>query len=173
MKFKKGSKLKILSKKKVALGPQCSMEALRSNGPNYIAGHVKSKGVDNHAMVKQVSPKVITPCHTHLDFSGAWAPGDVVEVFDNNSWKLATVSEVLGKMHILVRLLGSSREFKVRKTDIRVRQSWKDDDMAWVMVGKVNIYLLLFHCISFCSIMGYDLENLSCVVRNLWSCCHC
>ncbi|KAL0559382.1 hypothetical protein IC582_003991 [Cucumis melo] len=155
MKFKKGSKLKILSKKKVALGPQCSMEALRSNGPNYIAGHVKSKGVDNHAMVKQVSPKVITPCHTHLDFSGAWAPGDVVEVFDNNSWKLATVSEVLGKMHILVRLLGSSREFKVRKTDIRVRQSWKDDDMAWVMVGKgsknfnggeLHTNLILNHC---------------------------
>ncbi|KGN65573.2 uncharacterized protein LOC101213700 isoform X3 [Cucumis sativus] len=136
MKFKKGSKLKILSKKKVPLGTQCSMEALRSNGPNYIAGHVKSKGVDNHAMVKQVSENVIMPCHTHLDLSGAWAPGDVVEVFDNNSWKLATVSEVLGKMHILVRLLGSSQEFKVRKTDIRARQSWKDDDTAWVMVGK-------------------------------------
>ncbi|XP_038880217.1 uncharacterized protein LOC120071880 isoform X2 [Benincasa hispida] len=138
MKFKKGSKLKIMSKKKVALGPQCSLEALRSNGPNYMAGHVKSKGVNNHALVEQVSQKVVMPCHTHLDLSEAWAPGDVVEVFDNNSWKMATVSEVLGKMHILVRLLGSSQEFKVRKTDIRVRQSWKDDDDAWVMVGKGN-----------------------------------
>ncbi|CAK9329572.1 unnamed protein product [Citrullus colocynthis] len=114
------------------------MEALRSNDPNYMAGHIKFKGVNNHALVDQVSQKVIMPCHTRLDRSEAWAPGDVVEVFDNNSWKMATVSEVLGKMHILVRLLGSSQEFKVRKTDIRVRQSWKDDDNAWVMAGKGN-----------------------------------
>lgn len=172
MKFKKGSKLKISSKKKVALGPQCSVEALRSNDPNYMAGHIKFKGVNNHALVDQVSQKVIMPCHTRLDLSEAWAPGDVVEVFDNNSWKMATVSEVLGKMHILVRLLGSSQEFKVRKTDIRVRQSWKDDDNAWVMAGKVSIvHLLLFHHISFWSIVGYDMKNSSCVVRNLWSLC--
>ncbi|XP_023004182.1 uncharacterized protein LOC111497581 [Cucurbita maxima] len=138
MKFKHGSKLKILSKKKVPLGPQCLMEAIRSNGANYIVRHVKSKGGSNHAMVEQVSQKVIVPCHTHLDVKGAWAPGDVVEVFDNNSWKIATISEVLGKMHILVRLLGSSQEFKVRKTNIRVRQPWEDDDGARVMVGKGN-----------------------------------
>ena len=154
MKFKKGSKLKVLSKRKVALGPQCSMEALRSNGSNYMAGYVMSKGVNNHDMVEKVSRNVIVPCHTRLDLSEAWAPGDVVEVFDSNIWKIATVSEVLGKMHILVRLLGSSQEFKVRKTHIRVRQSLEDDDNAWVMVEKVNIvYLLLFHCITFCSIM--------------------
>lgn len=170
MKFNKGGKLKILSKKKVPLGTQCSMEAIRSNGPNYMATHVKSKGANSHAVVEQVSKKVIIPCHTRLDIIEAWAPGDVVEVLDNNSWKMATVSEVLGKMHILVRLLGSSQEFKVRKTDIRVRQSWKDDDNARVMVGKVNIiYLLSFHSVSFCSIMGDELERL----LNLWSCCHC
>ncbi|KAG6589871.1 hypothetical protein SDJN03_15294, partial [Cucurbita argyrosperma subsp. sororia] len=138
MKFKKGSKLKVLNKRKVALGPQCSMEALRSNGSNSMAGYVMSKGVNNHDMVEKVSRKVIVPCHTRLDLSEAWAPGDVVEVFDNNLWKIATVSEVLGKMHILVRLLGSSQEFKVRKTHIRVRQSLEDDDNAWVMVEKGN-----------------------------------
>ncbi|KAG6587910.1 hypothetical protein SDJN03_16475, partial [Cucurbita argyrosperma subsp. sororia] len=114
------------------------MEAIRSNGANYIVRHVKSKGGSNHAMVEQVSQKVIVPCHTRLDVKGAWAPGDVVEVFDNNSWKIATISEVLGKMHVLVRLLGSSQEFKVRKTNIRVRQAWEDDDGARVMVGKGN-----------------------------------
>lgn len=171
MKLKNGSKLKILSKKEVPLGPQCSMKAIRSNGPNYMARHVKSKGANNQAMVEQMSHKVIVPCHTRLDLSEAWAPGDVVEVLDNNSWKMATVSEVLGKMHILVRLLGSSQEFKVRKTDIRVRQSWKDDD-AWV--GKVNIiYLLLLYIITLCSITDFELESLSCVVRNFLSCFYC
>ncbi|XP_022144985.1 uncharacterized protein LOC111014519 isoform X2 [Momordica charantia] len=138
MKLKKGSKLRILNKKKVPLGSQGPMEAIQGSGPNFMARHVKSKGGSNHVMVEQASHKVIMPCHPQLEVSEAWAPGDVVEVFDNNSWKMATVSEVLGKMYILVRLLGSSQEFKVRKSDIRVRQSWKDDDDARVTVGKVD-----------------------------------
>lgn len=132
------------------MGSQGPMEAIQGSGPNFMARHVKSKGGSNHVMVEQASHKVIMPCHPQLEVSEAWAPGDVVEVFDNNSWKMATVSEVLGKMYILVRLLGSSQEFKVRKSDIRVRQSWKDDDDARVTVGKVNIIFIysFFHNIS-------------------------
>ncbi|EOY30962.1 RNA binding protein, putative isoform 3 [Theobroma cacao] len=85
-------------------------------------------------IVERVSRKAIRPCPPALVVPDNWVPGDVVEVFDNFSWKMATVLGILEKKYILVRLLGSSLEFKVSRFDIRVRQSWQDDE--WVVIGK-------------------------------------
>ncbi|GMQ06857.1 hypothetical protein CsSME_00051290 [Camellia sinensis var. sinensis] len=47
---------------------------------------------------------------------------------------MATVSKVLCRNCFLVRLLGSSHEFKVSKDDLRVRQSWQGG--KWFVIGK-------------------------------------
>ncbi|XWS71968.1 hypothetical protein CRYUN_Cryun02cG0000200 [Craigia yunnanensis] len=85
-------------------------------------------------LTRRVSGKAIRPCPPVLVVSDNWFPGDVVEVFDNFSWKMATILGVLAKQYILVGLLGSSLEFKVCKFDILVRQSWQNDE--WVVIGK-------------------------------------
>lgn len=134
MKFRKGSKVEVLSKKEVPSGSWRSAEIICGNGHNYSVRYDGFENAMNKTIVERVSRKAIRPCPPQLDLEN-WVPGDVIEVFDNFSWKMATISKVLGTKYFLIRLLGSSWEYKVSKFDIRVRQSWQDDQ--WVVIGKV------------------------------------
>lgn len=135
MRFKKWSKVEVLSKKEVPSGSWRCAEIICGNGHNYTVRYDGNEGANGEAIAESVSRNAIRPCPPPLEISENWVRGDVVEVFDNFSWKMATVSQVLGKKYFLVRLLGSSLEFKVFKFNIRPRQSWHDD--KWVVVGKV------------------------------------
>ncbi|KAK7330152.1 hypothetical protein VNO77_24338 [Canavalia gladiata] len=134
MRFKKGTKVEVLSKAEVPCGSWLCAEIICGNGHNYTVRYDGYQGVAGEAIVERVSRKDIRSCPPALELAENWSPGDVVEVFQNFSWKMATVLKVLGKKYVLVRLLGSSLEFQVSKFDIRVRQSWQDD--KWIVVGK-------------------------------------
>ncbi|KAJ9688579.1 hypothetical protein PVL29_014299 [Vitis rotundifolia] len=134
MRFKKGSKVEVLSKREVPSGSWISAEIICGNGHNYTVRYDGHQSNIDEAIVERVPGSAIRPCPPPLEGPEGWIPGDIVEVFDNFSWKMATVSKVLGKKYFLVRHLGSSLEFKVRKYDLRVRQSWQDD--KWIVIGK-------------------------------------
>ncbi|XWS70661.1 hypothetical protein CRYUN_Cryun03dG0066000 [Craigia yunnanensis] len=134
MRFKKGTKVEVLSKKDVPSGSWHCAEIISGNGHSYTVRYEGHSSPTDKTIMERVSRKAIRPCPPVPVVSDNWFPGDVVEVFDNFSWKMATVLGVLEKKYILVRLLGSSLEFKVRKFHIRVRQSWLDDE--WVVIGK-------------------------------------
>ncbi|KAG5027823.1 hypothetical protein AAZX31_05G009700 [Glycine max] len=134
MRFKKGNKVEVLSKVEVPCGSWLYAEIICGNGHHYTVKYDGYESDAGEAIVEQVSRKDIRPCPPALELTDNWNSGDVVEVFQNFSWKMATVLKVFGKNHILVRLLGSSLEFQVSKFDIRVRQSWQDD--KWIIVGK-------------------------------------
>ncbi|OMO73134.1 hypothetical protein CCACVL1_17456 [Corchorus capsularis] len=134
MRFKKGTKVEVLSKKEVPSGSWHCAEIVGGNGHSYTVRYESYPGATDKRIMERVSRKAIRPCPPTLIVSDDWVPGDVVEVFDNFSWKMATVLGVLEKNCILVRLLGSSLEFKVSKCDIRVRQSWQEDE--WLVIGK-------------------------------------
>uniref|UniRef100_F6HH68 Agenet domain-containing protein n=1 Tax=Vitis vinifera TaxID=29760 RepID=F6HH68_VITVI len=134
MRFKKGSKVEVLSKRKVPSGSWISAEIICGNGHNYTVRYDGHQSNIDEAIVERVPGSAIRPCPPPVEGPEGWIPGDIVEVFDNFSWKMATVSKVLGKKYFLVRHLGSSLEFKVRKYDLRVRQSWQDD--KWIVIGK-------------------------------------
>ncbi|KAG4932955.1 hypothetical protein JHK82_047260 [Glycine max] len=134
MKFKKGNKVEVLSKVEVPCGSWLCAEIICSNGHHYTVKYDGYESDAGEAIVERVSRKDLRPCPPALELTDNWSPGDVVEIFQNFSWKMATVLKILGKNHILVRLLGSSLEFQVSKFDIRVRQSWQDD--KWIIVGK-------------------------------------
>lgn len=136
MKFKKGTKVEVLSKTEVPSGSWRCAEVICGNGHYYSIRYDGYKGTAGEAIVDWVSRKAIRPCPPTLEVTKGWSPGDVVEVCQNSSWTMATVLKVLGKKYILVRLLGSSSEFEVKKYDIRVRQSWQND--KWIVVGKVQ-----------------------------------
>ncbi|XP_022965795.1 uncharacterized protein LOC111465575 isoform X4 [Cucurbita maxima] len=134
MRFRKGSKVEVLSKKEVPSGSWRSAEIISGSGHYYTVRYDKFEGGSNQTVVERVSRKAIRPCPPSLEVLENWISGDVVEVFNDRSWKMAMVSEVLGKNNYLVRLLGSSSEFKVCKFDIRARRSWQDD--KWVLMHK-------------------------------------
>lgn len=134
MRFKKGNKVEVLSKVEVPCGSWLCAEIICGNGHYYTVKYDGYQDDAGEAIVERVSRKDIRPCPPSLELTENWSPGDVVEVFQNFSWKMATVLKVLGKNYILVRLLGSSLEFQVSKFDIRVRQSWQDD--KWIIIGK-------------------------------------
>ncbi|KAB1209021.1 hypothetical protein CJ030_MR6G010462 [Morella rubra] len=134
MRFKKGSKVEVLSKKEVPSGSWHCAEIVCGNGHNYTVRYDGYGPANGETVVERVPRKAIRPCPPTLDILDNWVPGDVVEVFDNFAWKMATVTKVLAENYFLVRLLGSSMEFQVFEFDIRVRQSWQDG--RWVLVGK-------------------------------------
>ncbi|KAM7268640.1 hypothetical protein ACFE04_010806 [Oxalis oulophora] len=131
MRFHKGSKVEVLGKTETPPGSwHCAEIVSGSNGGDYT---VKYAGERNEKILETISRKIIRPRPPLSEFSMKWVPGDVVEVFDDYSWKMATVVKVLHKKKYLVRLIGSSLEFKASVTDIRVRQSWEDH--KWVVIG--------------------------------------
>ncbi|CAI8610257.1 unnamed protein product [Vicia faba] len=134
MRFKKGTKVEVLSKDEVPSGSWLCAEIIRGKGHHYTVKYEGFQGDTGEAIVGRVSRKCVRPCPPALELAENWTPGEIVEVYQNFSWKMATVLKVLGKKCISVRLVGSSLEFQVSKFDIRVRQSWQDD--KWFVVGK-------------------------------------
>ena len=139
MRFKKGDKVEVLSKTEVPSGFWRCAEIICGNGHHYNVRYDGYQDATGEVIVERVSRKAIRPCPPVLEITENWNPGDVVEVFQNFSWKMAKVLKVLGKKYILGRILGSSLEFKVSKFNIRVRQSWQDE--RWIRVGKVSFFL--------------------------------
>ncbi|XP_071708953.1 uncharacterized protein [Rutidosis leptorrhynchoides] len=127
MKFKKGSKVEVMNK--VAPTSWRVAEIMSGNGLDY---NVRYDGYED---VEKVSRRFIRPSPPAIS-SQRWVSGDIVEVFVENSWKVATVSKVLKGGQFLVRSHEFTREMKIHRTYIRVPQSWVDDQ--WVPVGKIS-----------------------------------
>ncbi|KAL1189163.1 Protein EMSY-LIKE 4 [Cardamine amara subsp. amara] len=128
MRFKKGTKVEVLSKSSVPSGAWRSAEIISGNGHYYTVMYDRNDGT---ARVPRKSMRPEPPLLKVLD---NWGPGDILEVFQSSSWKMAIVSKVLEKDCFLIRLLGSSLKFKASKSDVRVRQSWQDNE--WIMIGQ-------------------------------------
>ncbi|CAL5438673.1 unnamed protein product [Camellia sinensis] len=138
MRYKKGSIVEVLSKNEVPSGSWRCAEIICGNGHNYTVRYEMDPGATDEAIVERVSRKSIRPCPPPVKLSENCVPGDVVEVFQNFSWKLATVSKVLGRNCFLVRLLGSSHEFKVSKVDPRGVGNCKDGKCSERSTLKYN-----------------------------------
>ncbi|XP_059635056.1 uncharacterized protein LOC132277264 [Cornus florida] len=133
MRYKKGSKVEVLEKNEAPSVFWRCAEIRSGNGHNYTV-KFECHNATKETIVERVSRKSIRPCPPPLHPLGNWISGDVVEVFLNFSWKMATVSKVLDGNSFLVRLLGSFQEFEVTKFDLRVRQSWQGD--KWIIIGN-------------------------------------
>ncbi|RZC15408.1 hypothetical protein D0Y65_008999 [Glycine soja] len=86
------------------------------------------------ASTERVSRKAIRPCPPLIKGIESQAANDHVEVYNAGSWRVATVLKVIGGDFYLVRLWVSCKELKVRKVNMRPRQSWQNGQ--WVVVPK-------------------------------------
>ncbi|XP_021764532.1 uncharacterized protein LOC110729126 [Chenopodium quinoa] len=136
MRFKKGTKVEVLTQKEMPSGSWRCAEIVGGNGHNYTVKYEGDVELSGNGMVERVSQKVIRPCPPSVDVLQDWVSGDVVEVFHNYSWKMAIVLKVLVHNYLLVRLLGSTIELKVSKFDVRARLCWQDGE--WIVIGKAS-----------------------------------
>ncbi|PSS17778.1 DUF724 domain-containing protein [Actinidia chinensis var. chinensis] len=135
MRFKRGTKVEVMNNKDVFVSWQRA-EIISGNGHTYDVTFNCYPGSNGEVMVERIPGKAIRPCPPPVDALGHWVAGDIVEVLDNVSWKIATVLKVLDRDHYLVRVLGVTQEFRVHKSNTRVRQSWQEN--KWVVIGKAS-----------------------------------
>lgn len=146
MRFKKGSKVEVLSYSEAPYGEWRCAEIISGNGHTYSVQY-NGSSMTSEAIVERVPKKAIRPCPPPVKCIDNWSAGDVVEVNHAGCWKGALVSKFVGQDIYLVRLLGSCKELTVHKFNIRARQSWEDHQ--WVMMQKVDFYLIYFLIIIF------------------------
>ncbi|KAJ7966147.1 Plant Tudor-like RNA-binding protein [Quillaja saponaria] len=133
MRFKKGSRVEVLSNNDVPLGEWRCAEIISVNGHTYSVQY-DCFSKKSEAVHEGVSRKAIRPHPPLVRNIDSWVANDVVEVYNVDSWKGAVVSRVLCGRYYVVRLLGSCEEFRTHKSNIRVRQSWRDGQ--WEVIGK-------------------------------------
>ncbi|XP_020105650.1 DUF724 domain-containing protein 3-like [Ananas comosus] len=133
MRFKKGSKVEVMSKWEVPLGSWCPAEIISGNGHTYNVRFITCS-LDTNLAVGRVPRKAIRPCPPPFESTESWVQGDIVEAFESNSWKLAIVSRVIDSSYYVVRLLGTSKVFRAHLSGLRVRQSWRDG--KWDVIQK-------------------------------------
>lgn len=137
MKYKKGSTVEVLTTNEVPCHSWRCAQIVSGNGHNYAVRYDVYPGFTNQGNVERVSRKVIRPCPPSVEILECRL-GDVVEVFHDLSWKMAIVSKIFSWDLFLVRLVGSFVEFEASKSELRVRQSWQNDE--WIVIGKVVFY---------------------------------
>ncbi|KAI3765416.1 hypothetical protein L2E82_15449 [Cichorium intybus] len=166
MKFQKGSKVEVMSKTELPTS-WCVAEVVSGNR------HTYNLRYDCYLGVEKVSREFIRPCPPRPNDLQSWIAGDIVEVFDDNSWKTATVCKVTNEGHFSVRPHGFNHERNVPKSEIRTRQSWQHGH--WVPIVKVDAFdkksLNGYDGYSFARILEPDNDNDECSVGSFreWS----
>ncbi|GKE79065.1 hypothetical protein Tco_1545185, partial [Tanacetum coccineum] len=97
---------------------------------NYTVSYDVYPGFTDEEDVEHLSGKFFRPCPPIVEVSERWVPGDEVEMFHDLSWKMAIVLDDCSWNGYLVRLVGSLEEFEVTKSELRVRQLYKNGE--WV-----------------------------------------
>lgn len=133
MRFKTGDKVEVMNTSEVPISWRTA-EIVSVNGHTCTVRYGSSLGMRSENFEERVSREMIRPCPAVVHCVETWAPGDIVEVYNDYSWKIAIVLSVLQLDHYLVRLLGCSMELSIHKSGMRDRQNWKDG--KWIFIRK-------------------------------------
>lgn len=146
MRFKKGDKVEVMNTSEVPISWRIA-EIVSDNGHTCTVRYGSGLGTRSENFEDRVSRKMIRPCPAVVHCVETWAPGDIVEVYNDYSWKIAIVLSVLPLDRYFVRLLGCSLELSIHKSGMRDRQNWKDG--KWIFIRKVQILFHLLSCFGF------------------------
>ncbi|CAN7018027.1 unnamed protein product [Brassica oleracea var. botrytis] len=136
MRFRKGSRVEVLSLRETPYGAWRTAEILSGNGHTYSVRYYSFGFAKDETLEERVARKMIRPCPPLIDVY-RWESGELVEVLDHVFWKPATVLKELSGRCYVVRLLGAAAvELTVHKVNLRARQSWRDE--RWCLIEKVS-----------------------------------
>ncbi|XP_073129500.1 uncharacterized protein [Henckelia pumila] len=150
MRFRKGDKVEVMNKKEAAISWHTA-EILSGNGVTYRVQYDFYCGLPSKQLVETVSCKLVRPRPPLVRGVEHYVTGDIVEVFYESSWKISAILKILGgkketmsneirlqdasfQNQYLVRLLGCSKELIIAQSDIRTRQTWRDE--RWILMEK-------------------------------------
>lgn len=140
MRFKRGTRVEVLDRKELHLGYWRCGEIISVNRH---CCTVRYYGKNRKNTLAKVSSSAVRPSQPHLGSPKKWVPGDVLEVFNDFSWKMGKVMKYLGRNSYVIRILGTSEQFRVDLSETRVRHSWHNS--RWIVIGQVHHYSLRFH----------------------------
>nr|VDD13287.1 unnamed protein product [Brassica oleracea] len=136
MRFRKGSRVEVLSLRETPYGAWRTAEILSGNGHTYSVRYYSFGFAKDETLEERVARKMIRPCPPLIDVY-RWESGELVEVLDHVFWKPATVLKELSGRCYVVRLLGAAAvELTVHKVNLRARQSWRDE--RWCLIEKTR-----------------------------------
>lgn len=135
MRLKEGMQVEVSSKREVSLGSWRRAEIICGNGHTYQVKY-ESYQPGKAAAIERVARKFIRPLPPSVVDSTYWTPGDIVEAFENCSWKLSRVSSMAYGDYYFVEIIGSCKQIIAHKSELRVQQSWGDNH--WVIIRKVS-----------------------------------
>ncbi|PKU65116.1 hypothetical protein MA16_Dca004731 [Dendrobium catenatum] len=98
---------------------------VKGNGHTYIIKY-DNCAMEGNLIEDKVPRKLLRP-HPPPMQQKSHNIGDIVEVFENYSWRLAEILGALSKNIVVVRLFGSSKEINVPLFLMRVPSTWKDN----------------------------------------------
>ncbi|KAL5698157.1 hypothetical protein ACHQM5_029230 [Ranunculus cassubicifolius] len=131
--FHKGDKVEVLCKGEVPSGSWRYGIIESGNGHTYYIRYESHTSATGAPVLQRVPRKAIRPSQPSGNFED-WAAGDLIEVFDNFSWKFGKVLKVTNVDHFLIRLLGTSEKVEAHVSCLRLPHSWQDE--RWVPINK-------------------------------------
>ncbi|KAI4379447.1 hypothetical protein MLD38_005744 [Melastoma candidum] len=159
-KYTRGTKVEVLNMNDLPFGSWRCGEIVSRDGHNIMVRYYSSNSATTGDMLERVSFQLIRPYPPLLDISRAWAPGELVEIFNNFTWRMGTVSRALGRNYFVVQLLGFSEVLRASSSDIRARRSWQDD--RWTLIGPGSSSLDVTNSIrrrEIIEVEGYDVSG--------------
>lgn len=137
MRFKRGSKVEVITNMKQSPASRRRGEILSDNGHMYTVRYDYYPGMESRGRIERVSRKNIRSCTPCVEGLENLEIGQVVEVFDESSWKTATIVKVLDRDYYLVRQTECLKELYVHRSNTRVVQCWQDEERD--LIRKVSL----------------------------------
>ncbi|XP_073315798.1 uncharacterized protein [Primulina huaijiensis] len=151
MRFRKGDKVEVISKKEGSLSWRLA-EVLSCNDRSLCLLYNPFPGGEKELMVETVSREFVRPDPPPVQGLENCISGDIVEVFHQFSWNIAAIVKIMGSKRenmsnkiygaaatfqnkYLVRIIGSSKELIIDQSNLRLRQTWHHD--KWILMGKI------------------------------------
>lgn len=170
MKFKQGDEVEVLRRDK---------EAYASWFPSIISSVFVNKysvtyklfvSPQGKPIVETVDGNDVRPCPPLVPYKQDWLIGEVAEVLDTHSWKVARIAKIVENKYVVAKIFGSIQLKRFSIYDARVSQAWQNN--SWFDMVNYRVYLYTFRpCevlfISSCEHISYaDRQSvtLDCVV---------
>lgn len=135
MRFKRGSKVEVIKMKQSPVSRHRG-EIFSDNGHMYTERYDYSPGMESKGRIDRVSRKNIRSCTPCVEGLENQEIGQVVEVFDESSWKMATIVKVLDRDYYLVRQTGCQKELCVHRSNTKAVQYWQDEERDLIRMGS-------------------------------------
>ncbi|XP_074568527.1 uncharacterized protein LOC141825053 [Curcuma longa] len=141
MEFKPGNEVEVLRRNEEPNGswfPAIISSALVNK---YSVSYKLFVSPQGKPIVETVDDKDVRPSPPLVPHKQDWSVGDIAEVLDTHSWKVAKIAKILKKGYVVAKVFGSIQLKRYMLYDVRVPQAWQTNH--WINKIENGKH---FHC---------------------------